>query len=152
MFPKRIKSPPDIAGGLFFAVLGLLVLVEALKYHIPGSVALSPALFPVLASLVLIGLALNQIRMGMRRAGAEPERSRPAAKAGAVIVGMVFLLCLLYAAALQRAGFAAATIAYLAVFLLVLGERRPAVVALVPAATAGAVYLFFEKALSVMLP
>jgi hypothetical protein len=152
MFPKAMKKSPDVVGGLCFAVLGAWALVEALDYHIPGSIALSPALFPVLASLVLIGLSLNQIRMGAKRDTGEaaPAQKQPAAKAG--VVGIVFLLCLLYTAALQRAGFAVTTIAYLVIFLLVLGEKRPAVIALVPIATAGAIYFFFEKALSVMLP
>jgi hypothetical protein len=61
-------------------------------------------------------------------------------------------LCLIYTASLRRAGFIAATIVYLLIFLAALGEKRPAVLALVPLTTAGVLYLFFEKALSVMLP
>ncbi|MDR2137707.1 MAG: tripartite tricarboxylate transporter TctB family protein [Synergistaceae bacterium] len=152
MFPTRIKRSPDVIGGLFFIALGASALVEALDYHIPGSIALSPALFPVLASTVLIGLALNQIRMGIKRKTGEskPAQDRLTVKAGTV--GIVFLLCLLYTAALQKGGFVVTTIAYLVIFLIVLGEKRPAVVALVPLATAGAIYFFFEKVLSVMLP
>ncbi|MDR1376935.1 MAG: tripartite tricarboxylate transporter TctB family protein [Synergistaceae bacterium] len=150
MFPKTMKKSPDITSGVFFAVLGAWTLVEALDYH-SGSIALSPALFPALASMVLAGLALNQIRMGIKRsAETEPARNQTATNAG--IVGIVFLLCLFYTAALQGVGFVVTTVAYLVIFLIVLGERRPAVIVLVPVASVGTIYLFFEKALSVMLP
>jgi putative tricarboxylic transport membrane protein len=141
---------PDVAGGLFFAALGVWTLVKALDYHISGSVALSPALFPILASAVLVSLALYQIRMGIKRGKAEPGRSRDATKIK--VVGIVFFLCLLYTAALQKVGFVVTTVTYLVVFLIVLGEKRPVVIFLVPVAAAGAIYFFFEKALSVMLP
>ena len=145
MFSKIKKYP--IAEGLFFALLGVWTLPEALNYHVSSGIALSPALFPILASAVLVGLSLYQVGTAIKRGEADSPK-------GTITrgVGIVFLLCLLYTAALQSVGFFVTTLAYLVVFLIVLGEKRPAVVILVPLITTGAVYFFFEKALSVMLP
>ncbi|MDR1873664.1 MAG: tripartite tricarboxylate transporter TctB family protein [Synergistaceae bacterium] len=145
-----MKASPDVKDGLFFVVLCIAALFMALDYHIPGSLPLSPALFPVLTSVVLIGLSSNQIRRAATRGAEAAEQPRIASKTGPVVT--IFLLCLAYTAIMQKVGFIAATVPYLLIFLLALGERRPARVILVPVVAAAVIYFFFEKVLSVALP
>ena len=141
-------NTPDAKEGFFFIAIGGVAFALALGYHMPGSIALSPATFPIIVSFVLVALGLRLVMRTPK--GGALSRSEFMSRAGAV--AMIFALCLAYAFAMQLIGFVVSTIAFLFVFLLMLGERRKSMIVLVPVLTSLGVYFFFEKALSVMLP
>ena len=143
----------DLTEGIFFIAVAAGALILAFRYHTPENFRLSPALFPIVTALVLIGLALVLAFRCVRRERQETATGQhAAAHANTLNVCLVFLLCLLYTAVMDKAGFILATFVYLLAFLLLLGERRAVVVILVPVLTVGMVWLFFSKALSVPLP
>ena len=144
----KLKNP-NVKEGIFFIALSAGALFMALKYHVSGNHRLSPALFPVVTTLVLMSLALALTVKSLRSAPQETARE-PRGKTGNVVG--VFLLCLLYTAAMEKIGFLPSTALYLLLFLLMLGEKRPVVVVLVPVLATVAVWFFFAKALSVPLP
>lgn len=149
MFSKTRKA--DLTEAVFFIAVAVGALILAFGYHTPENFRLSPALFPIVTALVLLGLALALAFRGARRAGQEAAAGQQT-HTNALNVCLIFLLCLLYTAVMDKAGFIPATLVYLLAFLLLLGERRAAVVVLVPVLTVGMVWLFFGKALSVPLP
>ncbi len=143
----------DLTEGIFFIAVAAGALILAFGYHTPENFRLSPALFPIATSLVLTGLALVLAFRGARRAGQNAAAEQQTqVHTNTLNVCLIFLLCLLYTAVMDKAGFILATFVYLLAFLLLLGERRAVVVILVPVLTVGMVWLFFSKALSVPLP
>ena len=143
-------NTPDTRDGLFFIAIGGVAFALALGYHMPGSLALSPATFPIIVSAVLVALGLRLVMRAPKGQGQALTGREFMSRVGAV--AMVFALCLAYAFAMQIVGFVISTMVYLFVFLLMLGERRKSMIVLVPVITSVGVYFFFQKALSVMLP
>ena len=143
-------NTPDAKEGFFFIAIGGVAFALALGYHMPGSIALSPAAFPIIVSAVLAFLGLRLVMRVPKDGGKTLTKSEFMSRLG--VVAMIFALCLAYAFAMQIVGFIISTMVYLFVFLLMLGERRKSMIVLVPVVTSLGVYFFFEKALSVMLP
>lgn len=144
------KARSDVADGIFFILLGIGALYRAFDFHIPGNMALSPSIFPVIVSAVIIALGAGQIYK-TRTAATTPD-AEGKNKVDVKAVASVFLLCVLYVVAMPYIGFLLSTMLYLFLFLLLLREKSRLMICLVPIVTSLAVYLLFSKGLSVMLP
>ena len=143
----------NIRHSLFFLVLAALFGWQGARSHDGGDWALSPALFPLLLSASLGLLALALLLQGYRRLkkGA-PATSTQGADSTTGSVFLVFGLCCAYAFVLPWAGFFPATALFLALFSLLIGERRLWTIALLSFLSPAAVLIIFRHGLNVLLP
>ena len=138
--------------GIVFLALSLGLIVYAWVGHSSGMKydwKISPYLFPILAGVFLLissaALLLRAVRGGRARRG---ETSAFNARRFLAALALV----LAYVGALHFVPFAAATPVFLALMLLLLGERRLWVCLAVPLLTTGLVFLLFGMGLHVDLP
>jgi len=153
---SNARSPwaGNIRHGVFFLAVAALFGLQGIAVHDGGQWSLSPALFPLILSgglaflsAALIGQALLRIR-----AGNEGPSLNEGAPVSALRASLTFLLCLLYALALPRAGFLPASAVFLALFCLLVGERRLRAVAALSLVSPAVIYLLFRHGLNVLLP
>ena len=84
----------DRVSGLFFAVLGLAILIAAWGYRTPGSGLASPALFPTIVGGIIVlsglGVAIS--------AGGDPDASLPSAPmSGRALASIIIVpLCIVF--------------------------------------------------------
>lgn len=135
--------------GLAAVLVGLLAVAEASRLA-EDALTGGPGTRFLPVSLGLI-LAVLGGAIALR-----PPRGRPAEAAagpggrlriGATLVGLV-----LYALAFERLGFLVATALFVALLLILYGERRWPVVFAVAAGAAGATWAVFARSLGVPLP
>jgi len=107
-------------------------------------IALSGVMF-VLA-LLLLGAAL------LRRAAAPAPSADPARRAAAARVVTLFVLTVLYIAALPWIGYLLSSALYFGVLSLLFGNRRPVSIVVAMVVVPLALMLFFEKYMIVLLP
>jgi putative tricarboxylic transport membrane protein len=157
----------DIFSGLFFVVLSGAIYATALQLPAGRGNAPGPGFFPelmaiagVVVGLAICGRALVTLRAQRRNAApADAGRSRvPSASAQPETAGDWLRLALLlgvsvaYVVALRPAGFMAASALFLALSLLILGERRILILLLVPAGLTAGVLFIFTSLLGLRLP
>jgi hypothetical protein len=111
-----------------------------------------PSFFPWLMILGISVLSLTLLVKSLIK----PNRNSTSVKATSRKVlekmGLFLLLMLLYATAYVRAGYLVATGVFFILAMLMLGERRPVHVVIVPAGIIAAVYLIFTQIMQVYLP
>ena len=107
-------------------------------------IALSGVMF-VLA-LLLLGAAL------LRRAAAPAPSADPARRAAVARVVTLFVLTVLYIAALPWIGYLLSSALYFGVLSLLFGNRRPVSIVVAMVVVPLALMLFFEKYMIVLLP
>lgn len=134
--------------------LGAYSLIRFHAAAVKTDWALSPCLFPLLLSAFALLLAAALFWEGRREArgrGAESATSRPAPEKLRYALG-VLLLSTAYAALLPWLRFLPATAIFLAAMLLLLGERRWRMVAVLSLSVPLVLYAVFGLALHVRLP
>jgi putative tricarboxylic transport membrane protein len=147
----------DIVSGLLFVVLSGAIYVTALQLPAGRGNAPGPAFFPELMAIagVVVGLAICvraivalRARASLAPAGAPlPETAGDVARL-ALLLGV----SVAYVVALRPVGFSAASALFLALSLLILGERRVLILLLVPAGLTGGVLFIFTSLLGLRLP
>lgn len=143
----------NIRHSLFFLVLAALFGWQGARSHDGGDWALSPAFFPLLLSTALALLALALLLQGWRRLKTGvPATSTQEADFSTGRVLLVFGLCCTYAFVLPWAGFFPATVFFLALFSLVIGERRLWPIVLLSLLSPAAIFIIFRHGLNVLLP
>ena len=150
-----MKKPLGINGnmleGLMFLAVSIVIMVMSLQMNTYGSWALAPGLFPLIASVFLAVLSSALIYEGIRKRNVEKTKSSDD-KINWFKITVVFLLTLVFTWVLPLIHFVAATIIYMLLMLLFLGERRWWVVTLISLGTTGFLYYVFGVLLGVMLP
>jgi putative tricarboxylic transport membrane protein len=141
----------NVVAGLVLAVVGLLTIFVIIPWQIaPGPEGyMSPRLVPTMMMVLITGLALvlvvNNIRAGGE--GAEQDEPQPFTRtemlAVAKIGGVFAISVALYLWVLPLAAGAALVVGA----LLVLGERRPMVIVLMPTGLLLAIWVLFYKVL-----
>ncbi len=138
----------NIISGICLAVFGLVMLFAVIPWQIPEGPPgiMSPSLVPTLSMSVIVLLSILLIAVNVR--------SRADETADAVIssseywaLGKIAALFLAGLLIFYVAGPLAASIVLIAGGLLLLGERRPLVLVVLPLALIGAVYLLFYQVL-----
>lgn len=160
----------SLIDGILFVVVGIGLCVFSLRFHDGGPVALSPALFPVIVTLIIAALGgvlvFLEIERRRQTAGENetaspsfPSSPSPSASPSVTLeasnltkMWLVFFLSLGYAFLLPRLHFIPSSLLYLAVFFFLTGERRWPVLAALSASTVVVVYSVFQKILGVLLP
>ena len=144
----RLESICFIAGG------ALLAAHSALGLHGPEPWALSPALFPLLVAVSFIGLGLllfRRARKEKRNMATAGQAAAPASAAN-LRLGLICLLTLLYIVLLPVLHFFASTLLYSILFMLLSGERRFAVLALVPLCVTASAHFLFDEIFAIVMP
>lgn len=141
----------NVVSGILLSLIGLAALFVLIPWQIePGPAGMmSPRLVPTIMMAVVTGLALLLVANNLRPDPDETEEAYawPITRseiAGLVKLGAVFALSV---ALFEWVSPLAAGAALVAGTLLVLGERRPLVIVLMPSALLLALWLLFYKAL-----
>jgi hypothetical protein len=171
----------DIVSGLLFAVLSGAIFLTALQLPAGRGNAPGPGFFPELMAIVgvVVGLTIGLRAVLARRAQAPrpaaapppttapptaaappPTTAPPTAAApppretGTDVARLVLLLgvSVAYVIALRPLGFLIASALFLALSLLILGERRILILLLVPVGLTGGVLFIFTSLLGLRLP
>lgn len=144
----------NVRGGLFFLILAVFLGFHAFTMHDGGQWSLSPALFPVILTSGTALLAAGLIFQGLknRPSGEEGADLGKPLSTMAVRIGGAFVLCLAYALVLPEAGFLIATALFLALFSLLVGERRFWPIVALSVVSPAVIFAIFRYGLSVLLP
>ncbi len=138
----------NIVSGIVLAVVGLLTIFVLIPWQIaPGPEGyMSPRLVPTMMMALITGLAALLVVNNIR-AGAEPDEPQPFTRAEMLAVGKIGGLFAISVALYLWVSPLAAGAALVAGALLVLGERRPLVIVLMPAGLLLAIWVLFYKVL-----
>ena len=71
------RLPRDVWAGLVFVAIGLVALIQVRRYPIGTLTAMGPGYFPLILSVLLVGLGLASAAKGLLRAGL-PDMQEPA--------------------------------------------------------------------------
>ena len=156
---KKLWQFANFQDAVFVVLCAVSLLTYSLYHHATDKNTTewktSPYLFPVLISVFGILLAASLLADAMRDmknqamlAGAEDTGSHHDLKGVFVFIGV----SVLYYFALPHLKFIAATILYLLILFLYLGERKWWKLLLLCGITTGAIYVLFGVALHVHLP
>ena len=142
----------DIFGGALGILIGLFAIWEGTKMPTDVVMKIGPSFFPNILGGLLIAfsaiLIANALR-GRRKGKVEPYRlSDKGTQRGLItlVAGIVFC------AVLDPLGFIPTSIVFLTFMMVVMGKRHPLLLAVTPALITWAVWLVFEKVLSLSLP
>ena len=137
----------DIVGSLFLILIGVGVIVGAIRLTVGTPTNPQPGFFPFLGGLVLVGLSSVLLVYGWLGHGkgieAFGEVQRPAILVAAMAV---------YVGVLDRLGYVPATLLIALVILRVLGVKSWKVLGLASLLLAGGTYLLFARLLGIELP
>ncbi len=156
---KKLWQFANFQDAVFVVLCAVSLLTYSLYHHATDKNTTewktSPYLFPVLISVFGILLAASLLADAMRDmknqamlAGAEDTGAHHDLKGVFVFIGV----SVLYYFALPHLKFIAATILYLLILFLYLGERKWWKLLLLCGITTGAIYVLFGVALHVHLP
>ena len=158
MLDEHRKTDRPFDGGLCEALVFLGLSLGLLLYSLRGQASglryawkLSPYLFPLLiaAFLLILSILLLARALRARRAGAE-EQKKPLLRA--LPLAAAIALAAVYVFAMRFLPFAALTPCFLALLLLLFGERRVWAILAVSLLTTGLIVLIFGLGLHVALP
>lgn len=153
----------NLASGLVFLALGALVLGVLIPYGIekPASLqfrALSPSFWPNTVGTVvsLIGLALIASSFVTGSGGTSRLQSSEDGQQSSTWLTVrpfvVMAICFALYLALETFGFVLTTTIAMAVLMVIGGERRIWLIALISVSAPLALYIFFTKATGVAIP
>lgn len=140
----------DLISGAFLAAFGLLMLIVVIPAQIDTAPDgfVSPRLVPNLAMIVVTGLSLLLVVKSLRQVDDSPWGRMKVFSRGEMIallkIGAVFAVSL---AAFLLGAPPVAGIVLVAGTLLLLGERRPLILVLMPAGLLLAIWALFYKLL-----
>ena len=142
----------DIFGGALGILIGLFAIWEGTKMPTDVVMKIGPSFFPnILGSLLILFSAIliaNALRC-RSKGKVEPYRlSDKGTQRGLItlVAGIVFCVVL------DPLGFIPTSIIFLTFMMVVMGKRHPLLLAVTPALITWAVWLVFEKVLSLSLP
>ncbi len=142
----------DIFGGALGILIGLFAIWEGTKMPTDVVMKIGPSFFPnILGGLLIVFSAIliaNALR-GRSKGKIEPYRlSDKGTQRGLItlVAGIVFCVVL------DPLGFIPTSIIFLTFMMVVMGKRHPLLLAVTPALITWAVWLIFEKVLSLSLP
>ena len=138
-----------------FALLAMFVLIPV-GVADPGSIdviALGPSFWPIIISVFLLLMGLLTLGQAWMRSR-ESEHAPPSTDAGFAFGRWVGCLVLLggYYAALHGLGMVLASIIALCLFMLLGGERRPLLIAVLAFGLPLALFAFFRYVANVVIP
>jgi len=109
----------------------------------------SPAFFPWIITLVILGLSVWLLLRGLRQPGVESE---PIEAAKLRLAAAAMVLFLLYLVAMPVLGFVLATLPFFAAMMMLYGERRPIWIGTGAIGFTVGLYIVFRHGFNVFLP
>ena len=142
----------DIFGGALGILIGLFAIWEGTKMPTDVVMKIGPSFFPnILGGLLIVfsaTLIVNAVR-GRSKGKVEPYRlADKGTQRGLITLAAGIVFC----AVLDPLGFIPTSIIFLTFMMLVMGKRNPMLIAVTPALVTLAVWLVFEKVLSLSMP
>ena len=142
----------DIVGGIVGILIGLFAIWEGSKMPTDVVMKIGPSFFPnILGGLLIVfsaTLIVNAVR-GRSKGKVEPYRlADKGTQRGLITLAAGIVFC----AVLDPLGFIPTSIIFLTFMMLVMGKRNPMLIAVTPALVTLAVWLVFEKVLSLSMP
>ncbi len=142
----------DIFGGALGILIGLFAIWEGSKMPTDVVMKIGPSFFPnILGGLLIVfsaTLIVNAVR-GRSKGKVEPYRlADKGTQRGLITLAAGIVFC----AVLDPLGFIPTSIIFLTFMMLVMGKRNPLLIAVTPALVTLAVWLVFEKVLSLSMP
>ncbi len=142
----------DIVGGLIGILIGLYVIWEG--SHMPPDyiMKVGPSFFPnILAGLLMIfsaALIIFAIK-GKSKGSVAPIRlSDKGTQRGLTTLAAAIVFC----AVVEPLGFLPSSVVFLALMMLMMGNRKPLQVVVAPIVVTLAIWLIFEKLLNLSMP
>lgn len=147
----------DFISGLLFVLVSGWVFAQSLGLPQGRGTVPGPGFFPELAATfgVIVGvvICLRAIVTWRRRvAGAAAATPRSETRTDLLRLAGLLVLGVAYVVAFKTLGFVLASVLFLALALLVLGERRILVLTLLPTGLTGTVAFVFTTLLGLRLP
>lgn len=151
---KHRKINGEIIEGILLAALAIAIMIVSLNMNSFGSWALSPGLVPLIMGVILLILSMTLVYKGLNKLKFVNKDStgRSPGKIKLINVILISGITLLFLWLLPIVHFVWATVIYMAVLLLLLGERRWWAIVSISAGTTGFIYYIFGILLNVMLP
>ncbi len=142
----------DIFGGVLGMLIGAFAIWEGTKMPTDVVMKIGPSFFPnILGGLLIVFsaiLVVNALR-GRSKGKVEPYRlSDKGVQRGLITLVAGIIFC----AVLDPLGFIPTSIIFLTFMMLVMGKRSPLLIVLTPPLVTLAVWLVFEKVLSLSMP
>lgn len=149
-----LRRNSDIQEGSLIFALALGLAVYSLRNHY-GTAGLewklSPYMFPFLISIFLGALSFSLIADGLYKIRTSATSSRKATPLWKRSV-LMFFIAIAYFLIMNLLSFIPATMLFLVVSFLFLGERRLWLIGVLSIATSVIIYVLFDVLLHVMLP
>ncbi len=142
----------DLVAGLIGILIGVYTVWEGSSMPPDVVMKIGPSFFPnilagclALSSLALIAAALR----GRSRGSIVPLRvSDPGVQRGLITLAAALAYCLLF----KPLGFIPTTMAFMAFMMVILGRRKPLMLAVAPAIVTVSIWVVFEQLLHLDLP
>lgn len=148
--PLPLGPKQDLVGGLGFLLLALVGVEESLRLPLGSWQSPAPGLFPLLVSLVLVGMALTLLVVTLgTRASAPPG---PSSEARRTKVWWTLVSLLAFYALLEPLGFLTTSFLFLFFLLRAIAGQRWGVTLAIGAAASVSSYLVFDRLLGLPLP
>lgn len=141
----------DLLDSALFLILSLFIFFLSTRMDGFGETVLSPGTFPALGAVVLFFLALGLLFKGIRKGMVSAGKDEAQGTRWKTVL-VVTLISLVYITVLPLFHFVISTVAFLALFLFYIGERRIWMVGLVSVSTTLVIYFIFGSMLKVLLP
>jgi len=146
----------DLIEEILLFVLGLIIIFYSISMPGFGKTVLSPGLFPSIVGVLLAVLSLVRMiesLLAQNQKGRDKElREKSLTFRNMVLVLISLGITIFYIWALPILHFVAATIIFLFIFFIYVGERRLWLVATLSIGATGMFYLVFRVLLRVILP
>ena len=142
----------DIVGGLIGILIGLYALWEGSKMPEDVVMKIGPSFFPnILAALLILFslvLIVNALRGKSKGEVAPLKLSDKGVQRGLITLVSAVLFCVV----LDPLGFIPTAIIFLVFMMWVMGNRKPAMLAIAPPLVTLTIWLIFEKVLNLSMP
>lgn len=143
---------PDIVGGAVGVAIGTYVLIEGAKMPPDVVMKIGPNFFPDILAILLIGFSVFLIIQGATSKKDGGFDRIDLRSPGFIRAALSLLVSCVYAFILKPVGFLPGTALFILALMLLLGSRKARDLALVPVLASVAVWLVFEKLLTISLP
>jgi putative tricarboxylic transport membrane protein len=151
MSPVRIANKKDLSSGLFFLVLGLLLILLSLRHSIWGGAGPQEGFFPLLIGLMIVGFSLTILLQSLWSRG---ENGMEPKEEGLSVfrVAAYISLMLLYGVFFEGAGFLITSTLFLLLILKGVEKKPWKITLLVGLISVMVSYFLFASLLGVPLP
>jgi hypothetical protein len=148
------ESKVDQIFGLLLGIFALLLFFVIIPNEVADTskFGVSPRFLPNVLALLLLVLSICQIVSGFKKKDKKDQKTYTINPNELKLIGKSMLIFIVYLVAINIVGYLISTTVTLAVFMLVYGQKNIKKIALVSVGIPIVIYIFFTKALQMVLP